>query len=226
MKITRIMATRPGICNVTNEEQINQVVVDMKQFGSNPEEIGQVVQTIKSSQPEVIKNILGQLKSGDPNKDLLQQFLRSRIATPVTKVFNSGNVMLDKYLARDETEGDEEAFDFKLNVLNMPGVPDLFDIMNFRTAGPAARTRSKPYDRSTMFSVVVEVLKGKGVKHIVFYDLTCSSFMSDDPIIEREERILRREILQKGLARKTTRRRKTKTKSRRGKKRPASTWIH
>jgi hypothetical protein len=222
--VTRVMATRPGICNVTTEEQINGVIKDMVAEGLNTEEVGRTVQSIRASQPEVVKNILGQLKGDDPNKELLQQFLRSRIATPTTKVFNPGSIMLDKYLTRDADEGHERAFDYKLNALNIPGVPDLFDVVTYRTAGPATQIKSRQYRRAIDLSVLVNILRDRGVQHLILYDLTCSSFMSNVPLTERDERALRRDIVQKGLGKRKTRRPKNKTKTRRGKKRTVSKW--
>jgi hypothetical protein len=224
MKISRIMATRPGICNVTNADQVDELVRDMKELGSQAEDIGKAVENIKASQPSVIENIMGQIKNDDPNRGLFEQFLRSRIATPTLKEFNPGDTMLDKYLARDSYEGFEEAFDFKLLALNMVGKPDLFDTMIFGTSGPATNTRSKKIDREVMTSVLVNLLKARGVEHIIFYDLTCSSFMPLEPISERQERALRKDILQQGWGKKRTRRSNNKTKTRRGKKRTVSKW--
>lgn len=225
IKVTRVMATRPGICNVTSEDQINEVIKDMTSAGLNTEEIGRTVQSIQASQPEVVKTIMGQLKGDDPNRELLQQFLRSRIATPTTKVFNPGSIMLDKYLTRDIYEGHGQAFDYKLNAMNIPGVPDLFDVVTYRTAGPATQIKSKQYKREIDLSVLVNILRDRGVQHLILYDLTCSTFMPDVPMTDREERALRRDIIQKGLGKKT-RRLKRKTKTRRGKKRTPSKWKH
>lgn len=219
MKITRIMATRPGVCNVTTEEQIDNVVTDMKESGVAPKDIQTALSNIKSAQTEVVKSVMGQLKADDPNKALFQQFIQSRIATPTVKVFNAGDTMLNKFLARSAEEGREQAFDYKLNALNMPGKPDLFDLIPFGSAGPAARTRSKtPHGRELFLSNVVGVLRQQGVEHLILYDFTCSSFMGDemDPRTERE---VRRFILQNGWGK--TRRRKHKTKTRKAKKRRA-----
>jgi hypothetical protein len=222
-KITRVMATRPGICNVTTSDQIDEVVRDMREFGfSNVEE---TIQKIRASQPEVVKSILGQLKGENENKALFEQFVRSRIATPTTKVFTAGNTMLNKLLIRYEGEGEGEAFDFKLNAMNMPGRPDLFNLLLFKTSGPATQTRAKNIERWMHLTELVEELKSRGVNHLVFYDLTCSSFMPDTPMTDREERALRRDIVQTGLGKRKTRRPKRKTKTRRGKKR-TTLWKH
>lgn len=215
--ITRVMATRPGICNVTSEEQIDTVVTTM---GFSPQE---TVKTIKTTQAEVLKNINQQLKGDDPNNALFQQFVRSRIGNPTIKVFRHGDTMLDKYLVRDASENMYTAFDYKLNVVNVPGIPDLFDLMYHGTAGPAVKTRSKYHGVNVYLSMIVDGLKSHGVTNLLFYDLTCSTFMSETPMTERQERELRRYIVQNGWGK--TRRRKNKTKSRKAKKRKVQ-WNH
>lgn len=217
MTITRIMATRPGICNVTSETQVDTVVTTMN---INPQE---TVKTIKTTQVEVLKNISQQLKGDEPNKELFQQFVRSRIGNPTVKTFRPGDTMLDKFLLRHKEETLDKAFDFKLNAINIPGIPDLFDFMYFGMSGPAARTRSKFSGMNVDFSMMLDFLKAQGVTNLIFYDLTCSSFMSDVPMTERQERELRKTIVQNGWGK--TRRRKNKTKSRKSKKRKTQ-WTH
>lgn len=228
IKVTRIMATRPGICNVTTEEQIIHVSTGMKTIGLTPEDVETTVHYIQPTQDEVVKSVMGQLKSDTANNGLFVQFLRSRISKPTVKEFNPGDTMLDKYFARDSTEGSDSEFDYKLNALNVVGNPDIFDVVTFKTTGPAVRTRSKQgEDRQMYMSELLETLKGKGVKHLVFYDFTCSSFMSDRRMTERDERQFRRNILQQGWGKKRkTRRQKNKTKTRRGKKRTVVKWSY
>jgi hypothetical protein len=227
IKITRVLATRPGVCNITTEDQINQVVKDMRADGSPPEEIQGAIQTLRSTQGKVIKSILAQLKTEDSNMTALyQQFLRSRIATPTVQVFHAGDTLVAKRLERNKGEGESAAFDYKLNALNMPGTPDLFDLLLLEASGPATQTRSRDSGVSVEFNILVDILKSRGVKHLVFYDLTCSSFLSESPMTEREERMLRKTILQKGWGKMRTRRQPKKTKPRRTRKRTLSKWSH
>lgn len=225
MKITRIMATRPGICNITSPEQINIIVNEMNESGVDQTDIKKAVLQIKNTQSEVVKNVVGQLKSDDRNRALFEEFIRSRIATPTVKVFNAGDRMLNKMLGRNETEGRNSAFDYKMLALNMPGKPDLFDVLVYGTPGPGARTRSKTsYGREVFLSRVIEDLKARGVEHVIFYDLTCSSFMGDS-MDDRTQRDVRRTILQQGWGKRKTRRPKNKTKTRRNKKRTTQ-WSY
>lgn len=214
--ITRVMATRPGICNVTSEAQVDTLV---KTMNTNPEE---TFETMKITQAQVLKSITQQLKGDDPNNELLKQYIRSRIGSPTFKIFKSGDTMLDKTFVRNPDESMYKAFDFKLNVINMPGIPDLFDLFYFGTSGPAAKTRSKHDGAGVDLSMLVYALISKGVTDLTLYDLTCSSFMGDVPTTERDERRVRRDILQKGMG---TRNRKKKTKRRSTRKRTSSKWT-
>lgn len=205
--ITRIMSARPGVCNVTMEKQIDALVGTLS---TNPEETGK---TIKTTQVEVLKDIDQRLKGDAANNGMLQQFVRSRIGNPTKQVFRSGDTMLDKFLVRDAGESMYKAFDYKLNIINMPGIPDLFDLMYYETSGPAVKTRSKYYGVNVYLSMLVDRVKSQGVSNLIFYDMTCSSFMSDAPMTERQERELRRDIIQRGVGKKTKSHKTRRSKS-------------
>lgn len=218
--ITRYMATRPGVCNMTTEDQIDTIV---KTMNRDP---GQTVPTIKTTQAEVVKSVETMLKDNEGDLDLVREYLRGRISNPTLKEFKAGDTLVDKYLTRSDEENTGVAFDFKLNLLNVSGVPDLFDLMKFGSTGPAVRTRAKKEgDVDTQLSELVTAIRALGVKRLVLYDLTCSSFMREPPITDAEARILRRSIIQEGLGKRKTRRTNTKTKTRKQKKRRAL-WSH
>jgi len=225
IKITRVMATRPGVCNVTQEDQINTILNDMKKTFKTitPDEINTIVASIKPGTLEVVKNLVRDEKNTDTdNKALFRQFVRSHIKTPTVKEFLPGQEIIDKFLARSIEESMESAYDFKLNIVNMPGNPDLFDWLLTGRLGPSASTReAAKIERDIFLSEMVEKLHTVGVRHIVLFDFTCSSF--DSVLSDREERAVRRSMT--GVGRRRTRRRKNKTKTRRGKKR-TSLWNH
>ena len=220
MRITRVMATRPGVCNVTQEDQITQIVKDMNATFKNitPAEINAIISNIKPVTSDVVKQVESQVKSETPNTPLFQQFLRSHIKTPVVKTFVSGQPIINKFLARSADEGIESAYDYKLNMINVPGNPDLFDYAIFGRTGPSTALRKYAYaGREADLSTMVESLHAQGVNHLVLFDFTCSSF--DGVVTDREERALRRNMVQRGVGK--TRRRKHKTKTRKAKKRRA-----
>ncbi len=223
IKITRVMATRPGVCNITQEDQVDRIVNDMKKTFTEtitPAQINAVVESIKPSTRELVKGLPGDMKADLENKELFQQFMRSHIKTPVVKEFLPGQPIIDKYLARSPEEGIGSAHDFKLNVINVPGTPDLFDIATSGRTGPSAALRKDAgLGKGIDLSVVVNGLSGMGVKHLVLFDFTCSSF--DSVVSDRAERVLRRDMIQRGVGKRKTRRRNKKTKTRKGKKRIA-----
>lgn len=217
--ITRIMLTRPGICNVTSEYQVDEVV---KTMNISPQK---TVETLKTTQAEVLKSITQQLKGENENNELFKQYIRSRITTPTRKVFKSGDTMINKIFIRDASESINKAFDFKLNAINVQGIPDIFDFIYFGTSGPAVKTRSKFHGLQIDLSTLIESLMSYGVTSLILYDLTCSSFMSNTPMTERQEREVRRYIVQQGWGKKRTRRLKKKTKTRRARNRILQ-WTH
>lgn len=216
--ITRIMATRPGVCNVTNEDQINSLVAAMSK---NPEETAKI---LKITQKEVIKSI-SNIKSDDENKSLFQEYKRYNIVNPTVKTFIQGDEMLNKFFARSPDEDMDKPFDYKLNIVNSIGKYDLMDYLKTGTVGVAAHTRSKVGEMGAYLSEIIEVLRNEGFNNLVLFDLACSSFMNDEYLSRYEKRSMRADIEQRGIGRKKTRRPKRKTKTRRGKKRTIQ-WKH
>jgi hypothetical protein len=223
MKITRIMTTRPGVCNITQEEQINRIVLDMIAAFQNitPNEIDTIVASISHSIPNVVQSVETRIKTDTANERFLQQFLRSHIKRPIVKVFTEGQPVINKVLRRSAGEGVDKAYDYKLNIINVPGHPDLFDELMFGRTGPSTALRSyDEYARIVSLARVVSTLQSRGVKHLVLFDFTCSGFDSMvAELSERDERAIRRSALGYGRNSKTksrkTKRRKTYRKWRR-----------
>ncbi len=230
MTITRAMATRPGVCNMTTEPQIDKVAqLLMKEnlVGSYYEYIQYSSARLKQLNKRVIKQVSEQLKSSEPEERKFdQQFLRYHIPVPTIRVFNERQIMIDKYLTRSSEEGKDSRFDYKLNIMNIPGYPDLFDIFMFTPEQQiVTRSVAKTTERGVYLSTLVKVLRDQGVKELVLVDFSCSSFdESQLPPAEAERlsRLARRHAELEGRGRKQkTRRRKHKTKTRKAKKRRA-----
>ena len=232
MTITRAMATRPGVCNMTTEPQIDKIAkLLMKEnlVGSYYEYIQYSASKLKRLNKGVIKEVSEQFKSSESepeSRNLEEQFLRYHIPTPTIKVFNERQIMIDKYLTRSSEEGKDSRFDYKLNIMNIPGYPDLFDIFMFTPEQQiVTRSVAKTTERGVYLSTLAKVLKDQGVKELVLVDFSCSSFdESELPPAEAERlsRLARRHAELEGRGRKQkTRRRKHKTKTRKAKKRRA-----
>lgn len=225
MKVTRIMATQPGACNVTTERQINSILIEMKNTFKDytPNEIDSIIETIKPETKRVAEELKSIQKNETEKNTLFETFLRRYISKPSVKVFEAGSSLLNKFLARNQDEGQESAYDFKLNIVNIPGTPDLFDMIILGRRGPSANTRdARKVERSIYLSEIVDLLHEVGVNHLIFFDFTCSSF--EGILSERDKRSVARDSKKQGMGRKT-RRLKRKTKTRKGKKRTVQ-WKH
>jgi hypothetical protein len=221
LKITRIMATKPGICNVTNEYQIERIMSDMnaKKFVEITDaDVASILRSIQPTQSELIKEVVRTAAKEDTNKSLFSTFLTGHLKSPSVRTFTSGQPMLEKILLRKKSEGIDSAYDFKINAINMPGTPDIIDLIQYGTSGPSSQTRSKTlYGRQLKLSSLVDFLS-QYVKHIVLIDFTCSTFMGDGLMTGREERHARLTATRQGYGRKRTRRQVKKTKARKSTK--------
>jgi len=100
---------------------------------------------------------------------------------------------------RGDTTDSETAkyatYDFKINALNMPGQPDLIQLI--REMRP-----KKHEDQDVTLSEVVLFLYGKGVKNIILFDFSCSKFKTiqrDIEISPQATRSLRRALIRHGF---------------------------
>jgi len=83
---------------------------------------------------------------------------------------NSGDeVMNKKYSRNNLSEKNTSVWDFKISVLNARSYPDLMQEITTRTT-----SKTKTLDSIVSLSEIVNYLQGKGVKNIVFLDLSCS----------------------------------------------------
>jgi len=100
---------------------------------------------------------------------------------------------------RGDTTDSETAkyatYDFKINALNVPGQPDLTQLI--REMRP-----KKHEDQDVTLSEVVLFLYGKGVKNIILFDFSCSKFKTIQHGIEispQATRSLRRALIRDGF---------------------------
>lgn len=185
MRLHLISTTRPGICSLTSTEWINNLINIFNKAHEENYMIKElpyyIFNSIINEQAQMVKNII---KKSERMEEIPEnkksQIIRSGMKYPSMTVYDSGESVVEKVFVRSKDEGDTMAFDFKLNIVNMPGIPDLFDILSFNTYGIAAHTRSKAVREEVYFSRIMDVLKNNGVKEVFFYDLTCSSFQNTD----------------------------------------------
>jgi hypothetical protein len=90
-------------------------------------------------------------------------------------------------------------YDYKINVLNVIGIPDLFSVMNTRKSG-----RSAPINVETNLKEIIDFLYNKKkVDEIIIFDFSCSTFTYEEtrePVTdERFIRTTRKSLLKKGI---------------------------
>jgi hypothetical protein len=213
MEIVKVSAVAPGVCNIMTEEDSVEINTTLREFYSDSDiTLARAGQTL----PKVI-GLLRDIESrGIPiiskqNNPMSQHYIR-HTDTGFSVVKYDGNTpMIDKVFSRSIGEGDENIHDFKINMLNVPGMPDLFKL--FTTGKTTATTRaskSKEYTAIPL-SEIVYYLRKNGVKNIVMFDFSCAE-MDTDP---RTERSFRRSAITRGMngGKRKTRRRKNKTKT-------------
>ena len=197
MRIKKISAVTPGVCNVTSEDSMEKANASIRKvFGSSQlkyEEIDpkltSLIQSLKSIESEMIPTIRGELKS--ENDMDMRNMLRYTDKGFSTVEYLPGKPMFNKEFTRSDGEGIETVDDFKITALNVVGQPDLYSMIVTGRTG-ATNTRGSTKDEGEYLltlSTIVTVLQEKGVKNIVLFDFSCSQMTE---VTDREIRGIRR----------------------------------
>lgn len=200
MTLTLVSATLPGVVNVTQSDQVNAIVA------SATEDPTSITSTLKRTDRKLMDGINSQLKNGTGNVDMFKEYIQSRLKNPEPVVLKPGNEVAEKIFSRGTYEGLYQAFDYRINAINIPGTPDLFDLLRNRTSGPSTNTRYQAWrDEPTIkFSLLLEILALEKVTNLTLYDLSCSSFQHEDPMymtLRDERRVRMRESRRRALQR-------------------------
>jgi hypothetical protein len=232
MRITRVMATLPGVCNMTTNDEIEKFVKMLHDMAPEietnkdltDEQLQQLQRRMQKEYSDILGSVQQQIKSVE-DKDLYLEFVRSSISKLVLQRFGEQQPILEKFLARQSNEGVDTKHDYKLNIINMRNIPDIFDrVISISSGKYATRAAVASEGSGIWLSELVYRLQTLGVTNLIFVDFTCSSF-EDGVLTDRGARIVRRDTITKGRGRrKRTRRSNNKTKTRRGKKRTVSKW--
>jgi hypothetical protein len=215
MRIIKISAVAPGVCNVTTESEIEKANASIRKvFGSSDlkyEEIGpklaSLVQSLKTLESDTTPTIRSQLK-GEKDTDM-SNFLRHTDKGFSIVNYESGKTMINKEFGRSDGEGVESVDDYKITALNAVGQPDMHSIIVSERPG-ATMTRGSTKSEGQYLlrlSTIVTFLQEKGVKNIVLFDFSCSEMTEGT---ERDIRNARRDLkgLNGGKKTETRRRRK------------------
>ena len=211
MRIKKISAVAPGVCNVTSETQIAKINRSITSAFENPvryEDVDSKLPPLIESFKQLEKNeVIFILKddSGEKEKD----FVRHTDIGYTVVDYLAGQPILQKRYSRSVGEGIDDANDFKINVLNVEGQPDLHSLLLTGRSG-ATTTRASEIEEGqymVRLSSFVNLLQEKGVKNIVLFDFSCSDFYDTTP---RTSRALRRGVVGFNGGKKTETRRRRK----------------
>lgn len=227
MTITRVNAIPLGVANMASESDsdnmsnlIRKVYADTT--FTDDEKLG-IVMTQMNRQQGMIRKAVEKAEKNPVQ--MSKDFIR-RSSDPVqARVHKAGEEMIDKEFVRGTYEGYESAYDFKINILNVPGSPDLLRMI--ATGRTIAPTRQMQYRENALINLymIAVYLKNQGVKNIVLFDFSCAVM---DSGTDRDVRAKRRRLGNEGFnggKKKTKRRQPKKTKTRKANKKAVS-WSY
>jgi hypothetical protein len=218
MRIIKISAVAPGVCNVTTESEIEKANASIRKVFGSPDltyqeiesNLASLVQSLKTLESDTTPTIRSQLK-GEKNTDM-SNFLRHTNKGFSIVNYESGKPMINKEFGRSDGEGLKSVEDYKITALNAVGEPDLHSIIvSERPGATMTRGTTKSEEQYLLrLSTIVTFLQENGVKNIVLFDFSCSEMTEGT---ERDIRNARLNLVKQGLkgGKKTeTRRRKNR----------------
>jgi hypothetical protein len=218
MRIIKISAVAPGVCNVTTESEIEKANASIRKVFGSPQltykdvvsKLTPLVQSLKTLESDTTPTIRSQLK-GEKDTDM-SNFLRHTNKGFSIVHYESGKPMINKEFGRSDGEGLKSVEDYKITALNAVGEPDLHSIIvSERSGATMTRATTKSEEQYLLrLSTIVTFLQERGVKNIVLFDFSCSEMTEGT---ERDIRNARLNLVKQGLkgGKKTeTRRRKNR----------------
>jgi hypothetical protein len=217
MRIIKISAVAPGVCNVTTESEIEKANASIRKVFGSPDlkyediepKLASLVQSLKTLESDTTPTIRTQLK-GKKDTDMSNFLLHTDNGFSIVN-YESGDPIINKEFGRSDGEGLKSVEDYKITALNAVGEPDLHSIIVSERPG-ATMTRGSTKSEGEFLlrlSTIVTFLQERGVKNILLFDFSCSEMTEGS---ERGKRLLRRNLTNKGLygGKKTETRRRRK----------------
>lgn len=213
MTVTKLSAVTPGVCNVLTPELSNfftrallgntQSILGLLKYMQTkslqyiaemgtPRLIKEMVELFKGLDIHTVEHVETEMKaSGEIDKDLLDYihgFDQSYSYTP--KRMRMVNKLYSRSSEEYFSKGVEGTWDYKINVLNVPGQPDLIR----EIAGRKHRQFSEISTKEIM-----GFLYERGVRGVFFVDFSCSNYAQDvEPIHPTTQRALTRDLRKRG----------------------------
>ena len=221
MRIIKVSAVAPGVCNVTTEKEIEKANASIRKVFGSPDltyqekesKLASLVQSLKTLESDTTATIRSQVKKEedeDTIKDMLNM-LRYMDIGFTTVEYLPGEPIINKEFGRSDGEGLESVDDYKITALNVEGQPDLHsNIVSGRSGATMTRGSTKSEGEFLLrLSTIVTFLQKEGVKNLVLFDFSCSEMTEGSPRFIRNER---RNLTKKGLhgGKKTETRRRRK----------------
>jgi hypothetical protein len=174
------------------------------------------IRDIQSDLTKKQKKLLGKEQNTvaeDELKELIEIIeLTEDIASDKQYLYHKQNYRKDTYVNRNKKEGilykiyyrnsSEElksTYDYKINVLNVAGIPDLFSEINARRSGRTTHATLK----LNLEEIIHYLYSKKKVNEIIIFDFSCSVFadaVTDEPVLdERFARKARNNLLKDRL---------------------------
>lgn len=187
MSMTMLNAAAPGVCNMLHSYDADDFSMKMikslkkdeiaELLESEPTAfVDSLIDTLKKYDVAVKKDIYSNQKIIDdepPDVDEEQYIYHYDKAYKI-RSYGTGSSVINKEFSRNNlTEQNDGIWNFKIIVLNKTGFPDIIREVNGRSIK----------DNNTYISLetIVNYLKDDKVKHVVFLDLSCSSFVKSPP---------------------------------------------
>jgi len=185
MSMTILNAVAPGICNFIEPEDSDDFA---KKLIQKIKEDENGLQLLENNPPAFINSLINILKEYDMKlkKEKIyhnlsikdeehdideEEYIHHDDKSYNISSFVSGDEVTNKEYSRNNlTEKNKGDWDFKINVMNVTGFPELIEILK-------GRSYQDVYS-NVYLEEIVNYLQQQGVKHIVLFDLTCSPFVS------------------------------------------------
>jgi len=217
MRIIKVSAVAPGVCNVTTEEEITTANDSIYKVFGSPDltykdvvsKLTPLVQSLKKIESDTIPTIRSQLKS-EEDVSMSNFLLHTNKGFSIVN-YESGDPIINKEFGRSDGEGLKSVEDYKITAVNAVGQPDLHSIIVSERPG-ATMTRDSTKSEGQYLlrlSTIVTFLQERGVKNILLFDFSCSEMTEGT---ERDIRNARRNLVKQGLkgGKKTETRRRRK----------------
>lgn len=230
--VNKVSMSTPGNVNFLDTEQIEEAIKEIKKqkrrllMSKKQSTIQYTIESIRQSikkqdyeektwlESERKENVMpsnsDDIEEYNERKEQINDYINGLDKGHNKYTLNPGDTAVNK---RYERKNDETThYDWVMSILNMPGDPDLLQLMKIQTRRGSS---------SSSLSEVIDYLKENGVTEIIIFDFSCSVFLEgnikkDDlyKMSQRETRSIRRNFTKEntgyGIKHKKTKKHKTK----------------